>query len=325
MTNRFKQIKRDGCDNDRLFFSLLEKKGLHVLRREFINDRVQLVYTKQGIKIMKGFETREDLLFQWDFCRFGKEKGNEQIVHYEFFPDGSRSIAYGGRFWGLMPFLPGTCLNFTNIRDQQQACSSLQRFHDTYQGFFHDTTNRRWRLIPQWSKRIRRFHCLMDCFPCHDRSLFKDVLYWGYYALSMLAYEPVDVMEKEAERKKTWIHGDVAPHNFVRLARDDIRVVDFDLVAMAPTDYDFLQLANRILVCNGWDLHGLCVSIPQFEDMLNQRWFLLSLIYPSDLFREWNQFYFGRSDVNRLTLLEYSEKQFVLRFSAVRELIHMIY
>jgi hypothetical protein len=122
--------------------------------------------------------------------------------------------------------------------------------------------------------------------------LISDIISWGKWSLNNFDHASVQSLERKANKQKEITHGDVAPHNFVinRNKSQDAYLIDFDLFAAVPQAYDWLQYANRILPFWYW-------SYSKMEQMGNEdflrwfakKWFVICLVFPTDLYREWNR------------------------------------
>lgn len=325
MSHLERRIRGDS-NQDRLFFSLLEK-GIVVNNHQFIKENVCFLNTTKGKKIIKGFRTIETLFFQFEFAWNLKQKSHSlPIVCYEYFPNGESYFKYRGYYWALMPFLEGNPLNYRDDNDQKAAFSTLIDFHKINKGFsVYGTTKRyTWQLFSQWVPRMNRFSEVIERVPGPYRPMFNELLNWGRYSLRQLADEPIAAMESEALQAKQWIHGDVAAHNFIRASGHHVHLIDLDLVAIAPRAYDYLQLVNRILVSNDWNLQDLYNHVSKSHESLSLRWFLLALIFPSDLFREWGKWLRGRTHLTQQFLLNYTVDQFYVRYPTIHQIMHMV-
>ena len=84
------------------------------------------------------------------------------------------------------------------------------------------------------------------------------------------------------------IHGDVAHHNFIRGKDEALYLIDFDLIGIAPSYLDLLQYSNRILPFTQLVLPLPYLVTNKFQPHEYEKFFLTALVFPTDIFREWN-------------------------------------
>lgn len=325
MMTQFNHEKRGDLYNNRLFSSLLSQKGLTITQIHHIKENVLLLETDKDKKILKGFRSKRELFFQFYFINTLNRRSPDSFIAFEYFPDGNIFFKYNHRYWGLMTFVNGEQLHFAKKQDQRDAFYAVRHFHKMNQGMEAIQNTRYYiGLIEHYESRLRFFTQAVPYLPDQSRGMFNEILNWGNYSLTLLSQEPIKEMEAQAIQELHWIHGDLADHNFIRSHDKQVFLIDFDLVAIAPQPYDDLQLSHRILVNNGWDIQELLTCIPTLEHLLCERWFLCALLFPNDLIREWKHWFSGRLQINKQSLLEYSERQFTLRSPVVREIIHML-
>jgi thiamine kinase-like enzyme len=117
------------------------------------------------------------------------------------------------------------------------------------------------------------------------------------------------------------LHGDLAHHNFIRGIDSELYLIDFDLVSIGSPACDYLQYCNRILPSLEWSLHDL-TEYEQIQPYLNNRGFLYALLFPTDIFREWNRLIKDRqysSTFQVRQVLDLTVRQFFSRQSFVEQ------
>lgn len=312
--------ERDDAAAIRLFVFLLHEKGIVVRALYRIKLNLYVLKLKQGYKVIKGFHTKRKLLFQLEFTQKLAE-----AYCFELFPNGERYVVWNNYYWALMPYIYGNKVNFTQPADQMDTFQALLYFHQKASGIrlIEEVPNIR-RLLPYYTFRFQNFMQLQDDLPNRQSYMFKQVSQWGLYALRKLSEEPLEKMEKQAVLDWQWIHGDVAHHNFIRTKENNIVIIDFDLVSLGPKEYDYLQLAQRMLCSNHWNVEELLRNIPTMQLLSEQHWFIYGLIFPNDIFREWNYFFRKRSWKQVDELLHYTEQQLTARLPFIKECMHMI-
>src|SRR5690606_29882704 len=178
----------------------------------------------------------------------------------------------------------GKKVNFSHLHDQVGAFQALHEFHRQSLGIHMDVFSVR-RLYPYYEQRLQNFSLAIKAFPQTSTKMFEDIREWGVYALTKLAEEKrLETMEQTAIVERVWMHGDVAHHNFLRTDNQRVVLIDFDLVAIGPKEYDELQLSQRILCCNGWNFDALLQTISTIQLLADQRWYLYGLIFPNDIY-----------------------------------------
>ena len=313
-----------GDGNIRLFLFRLEKTGLTVYRMHQVNKNVYIIETNCGKKALKGFDSNSKLLFQYEFLQKLLERDKRFMYYFERFPNGARCMKWNRRYWVLIPYLFGKKVNFSHIHDQVDVFQALHDFHRRSLGIHMDVFFVR-RLLPYYEQRFRNFSRLIYRFPQVQMKMFDDYKEWGLYALTKLAEEKcLEMMEHAAEVKRMWTHGDVAHHNFLRVTKQRVILIAFDQLAIGPKEYDELQLSQRILCSNGWKFGELLQTVKTVQQLANQRWYLYSLIFPNDIYREWTYFFQGKTNISIERLLAYTNQQYFARLPLIKELICML-
>lgn len=304
----------------RLFIFLLHEKGLVVRDLYPLKINLYVLKLKGGYKVIKGFRAKRKLLFQFEFTQKLSEP-----YQFETFPNGDCYVVWNNYYWALTPFIFGNKVNFTLSSDQIDTFQALRNFHHQAAGIqMKDVAPNIRRLLPYYEFRFQNFMQVQEYLPNHRLYMFEQIKQWGMYALVKLSEEPLEKMEKQAVLNWQWIHGDVAHHNFIRTKENGIVIIDFDLVSIGPKEYDYLQLAQRMLCCNQWNVDKLFQNIPNLKSLSEQNWFLHGLIFPNDIFREWNHLFRKKASQQVDALLHYTEKQFAARLPFIKELKHML-
>ena len=317
---------RDGFQGDRLFLKKMKEMGFEILDFGFFRENVIWIKTQQGKFVLKGFKHEETCRKQLKLSKLYKDQRPRIMGTYTVYPNQKKTVEFGKYIWAIMPFYKGEGLHFGNSKDVIAGMEAISRFHSfsthipssIYEGLSS------YSLYKKWSDRF-------DAFKYHARSanwshkvqpLLSDIVMWGDWSLKNFDHKAVEALEKKAYKRKEITHGDVAPHNFVinKEKSKDAYLIDFDLFAAVPQAFDWLQYANRILPFWYW-------SYAKMEEMGNQdflkwfskKWFVICLVFPTDLYREWNRALKSRDpelieEVTRFTLRDYPHrKKFVER------------
>lgn len=323
MKNKINEMERDD-GNIRLFIFRLQKTGLTVHHLYKMNQNIYMLETKFGLKVLKRFHSKSKLLFQFEFLQKLFERDYRLLYYFERFPNGERYVQWNRCYWAMMPYISGKEVNFTQKRDQIDVFQALDEFHRQSVGIHMDAFSVR-RLYPYYEQRFQHFSRFITSVPHVQTKMFEDMKAWGLYALTKLADEKrLETMEKIAGIKQMWIHGDVAHHNFLRVAKQRVVLIDFDRVSIGPKEYDELQLSQRILCCNNWNFAELLQTVKPIQRLANQRWYLYGLIFPNDIYREWMLFFQGKTRISLDRLVTYTKHQYAARLPLIKELIRML-
>ncbi|ABO67872.1 MULTISPECIES: phosphotransferase [Geobacillus] len=199
-------------------------------------------------------------------------------------------ITAGGRHWLLTEYVasarPFVFVNECDIKDGLQA---LHSYHVATARIVCDKrAAMRLPSVQLYEKWRRCYDEFCRHLPFIETAMEKeDILFtlrWAHYCLATCG----DYAQELAAEPVVIIHGDVAPHNFLRTAGGDVYMIDYDAAALASPGLDYWQYANRILPHIGWSYSALARFVP-LGRWLEKSWFLHALLFPADVFREWRQ------------------------------------
>ncbi|OEH91479.1 phosphotransferase [Bacillus solimangrovi] len=279
----------DGFFRNRLF--LTEKIGLNIYEIQVIRPHVLKINTSDGTFIVKGFESKKKLEAQIQLARLLKYYGSSHHISFHKLRDNLDYFWSDQKFWAVMPYVK-PIRNFTYSRetDRLNGVKRLIQFHD-------DTGKVRRKvrelfdsycLLSKWRERYLTFtHYSSYIMQWIDYQSINTITNIGYWVLEHLSERDLALLEGEAKQAASLIHGDCAEHNFI-LNSTGVYLIDYDLVARAPYSYDLLQFANRILPYLEWSLEEL-EKIEPFSHLIQQQWFITALMFPTDIYREWNR------------------------------------
>jgi len=224
-------------------------------------------------------------------------------------------IAAGGRYWLLTEYVAGARpLTFADKRDIADGLQALNNYHAATANIVYGEQKAlqlpSMQLYEKWRRRYDEFYRHL---PFIETVMEKEdilfTLHWAHYCLTTSG----DHVQELAAEPVAIIHGDVAPHNFLRTAVGDIYMIDYDAAALASPGLDYWQYANRILPHIGWS-HSALVRFAPLSRWLEKRWFLHALLFPADVFREWRQ---AAARRRPLTLDRGKREQFVRHLYAM--------
>jgi hypothetical protein len=175
---------------------------------------------------------------------------------------------------------------YVNQCDRQDALAVLKSFHKQTQHLKGKWTNEippnKW--VEKWEERLYMFQVNIPFLQSFIQPFYLyTYLQWGKWSLEQL--KKIELPLDEI----CILHGDVAHHNFLRAESGKVYIIDFDLITIAPPMIDDLQFSNRILPYINWSLQKLWFHEP-LNSYKRDNLFIVGLMYPSDIFREWNRF-----------------------------------
>ncbi|MCA1063547.1 phosphotransferase [Rossellomorea sp. AcN35-11] len=213
----------------------------------------------------------------------------EKFYHVlPFHPIHSREILlFEGSAIGITAWLETSrSISYDHPNDRIDAWMVLKKFHSVTKRINATWTMEipRYRWLKKWKKRMAQFQYNLPYLQAFIQPYYLyTYLEWGKWALKEL--KTIEL----GENGKCITHGDVAHHNFLRGQNGIVYMIDFDLMSHSAEMTDDLQFCNRILPYLNWSLGDLKRMAP-FQAYENELVFYLGLMYPSDVFREWNRF-----------------------------------
>ncbi|OQM44809.1 hypothetical protein B6A27_12190 [Anoxybacillus sp. UARK-01] len=272
-------------ESHRLFLLLQAEYGLCVEEAAAIKPHVQIIDTNKGKWIVKKYRTFFEASRQQMFIHLLKQAG------FQAAPSITGVAVSENACWTLQEYIPhSNPFVFTSEKDRNEGLCLLYEYHIFSQRLlqqpFFATMLPYYQLCERWKQRYLSFlHDLpvWQQIMRHEELTF--ILQCAQYSLEKI---PLFIPSLLAE-PMTIIHGDVASHNFLRAENGSAYLIDYDLIAVAPSGIDYLQYANRILPYMQWSF-ALLKKCPILEDFLEKPWFLMALIFPSDIFRECRSF-----------------------------------
>ncbi|MBM7569533.1 phosphotransferase [Aquibacillus albus] len=271
----------------RLSSFLYQEGGLNVIKVKRLKPFVFYIETDVRQFILKGKRSLHSILQQWDFFNAFNSK---EIGSFVLFPNGKKVISGYGCSWVLIPYFNASPIQYSSEQDRQDALSTIISFHQLSKGVLVENPI----LIPpiyiKWYNRLDKFKYTRDLMEQYGYlTLYKDILQITKTRLEV--FESLDwySIEKDAVDQNTWVHGDVASHNFMRDEENHIYLIDFDLLALAPNLYDYIQLGQRFLPFIKWNTSKL-MEYSVFEKDMDIMVWLSGICVPSDIIREWLHF-----------------------------------
>lgn len=285
-------IQGDEMNYDRLSSFLYKNGMLDTRDMNSINRNVFYIKTFNDKSfILKKHRNKTRMEQQWSFFEQIK---SPDIIPFEHFPNQKKFIYDKSYYWTISPYIRGKKLNYLVDKDRIESLETLKKFHGQASGI--NVLNRLKKDIfyLRWYKRLQTFKKTYYIFEdYHFKSLFEDIVQTTEKQLQIVSEIPWNRLEQKAKINGNWVHGDVASHNFIRNQKR-IFIIDFDLLLCAPQLYDYIQLGQRFLPYINWNLNRL-LSYNMVEERYLKAW-LLAILIPSDVLREWIHFLYNTSN-----------------------------
>ncbi|WP_158598208.1 phosphotransferase [Falsibacillus albus] len=277
--------------------------------------------------LVKQFSSRQKLQNQIALTNRLRQSGFHQSYRFHDIHYNQNILVFEQKIFGIIEFIKTSkeVFSFQEKSKRDEALEVINRFHMTtstfVQHYFYSIPF--FNQIEKWKQRLFEFKSnrftLENHLPPYILSAYIE---WGEWALDRMEKNQAYFLRKPY----CIIHGDVAFHNFLLNRQKTLCLIDFDLISVAPPLVDYLQIANRFLPSIHWSVKDL------FEHKLMEKFsrdplFLIALIYPTDVFREWNRFV-KSDEVMKNTmwpfLYDLSIHQFPLRMAMVNNILQTL-
>ncbi len=261
----------------------LREAGKDLQGLDQVRDNVFFVYTSSRRYVLKGFGSERKLQAQKNLTKKLRKNGFKKT--YRFIDD-IPSFSYRGEIYEFIEFLNGSNHEFTyhSRSNREEGMDLLDDFHRATGTFSKDLFISEFDQVKKWEERIKEFSSYADEISRYvPDNYIEEWLSWGRRGLDGLKkYE-----NRFYDERSCIVHGDVAHHNFFRKRSGSLYLIDFDLISKGPPVIDFLQYANRIMPhINGTEE---LFSYKQLNRYRGNKAFLYALVFPTDIFREWNR------------------------------------
>jgi hypothetical protein len=225
-----------------------------------------------------------------------------------------------------MPFYEGRDLHYGNIDDVRYAAESICSFHEQgcVPGALHDQVSE-YKLFEKWKKRLASFkeRAQEVKWPKEIAPLLPEIIFWGDYALDEFNHQQYAQLSHAEMQKGQLCHGDVAPHNFLLPRNGEAMLIDYDLITAAPRVIDWLQFTNRIMPFWKWRYEKIVPALPEeCLQYFRKKWFLQALVFPTDLYREWNRAFSSSSPISVDQVTRFTLSDFAHRKNFVKKIIN---
>ncbi|TYS19603.1 aminoglycoside phosphotransferase family protein [Rossellomorea vietnamensis] len=318
MTSKIDMTSGDGFQN-RLLFLLKSKLGSQTLTLRKIKEGKWKVQTDYGNWFLKLYSSSRRLELQKEVMEELSKEGFIKIPSFHPIHQ-TDSIVIDGKAAGLTKWI-NTVGNFTyhTYSERQEALAVLEKFHRISRAAlmrkeFNSLKDQ--RLLEKWRARL-------DEFVGNRQKLSVLVPLEVIDTYILLGEQALAGMVKSGFSEEPCIlHGDLAHHNFLRDTNQELLIIDLDLISSGPPEVDYIQFANRIFPHINWSL-DLLWKHGQLSKYKESSTFLHSILYSSDIFREWNRFFRESRSYQKSVwyyLIDLTLYQFQSRMACCREI-----
>lgn len=291
-------FKKGGDDLfiNRLFSYLNYEIGIKTESIQSLRGNVFLVQTAENYFLLKGFSDLRKLKTQQAFTSSLRRTGFDQS--YCFLTFGESPLYLQNQFFGCLEYINPHPRHFhySDQTDRQEGALLLETFHDKTAELARSYANLlpRTDLMSKWKGRKKEFTShLAKVHYFINKEITRE--YLNIANLSLQGY--TSQKKKFEDEAPVILHGDVAHHNFLRSEDEKLYLIDYDLISIGPRAFDMLQYANRILPFLEWRMDALA-EVKYVKRWLSNKAFLYALLFPADIFREWNRLLRERDSVN---------------------------
>ncbi|ETI66380.1 phosphotransferase [Neobacillus vireti] len=325
-TNASMNQKGDDDYLNRLFSYFQSQFYEKIIQLVPIRKSVFILKTVKNTYIVKGYQTNRRLKLQEAFTATLRKEGFNKTYQYLTSPVRAQ-LFFEGTYFGCMEYITPhkTAFSFHTQNDRQEGMALLDQFHKATASFEarYRTLLPKGNLIEKWTERFTLFSNNLPFLKYFINEPFiSEMVSWANWSL--------DGMEKNKDffQKKPFVilHGDVAHHNFLRDEHGKLNLLDYDLISIGTPALDYLQYANRILPYIDWSFEKLKIFKPM-QQYLEDDAFLYALVFPADIFREWNRLIREKTftdEVKFRQVMELSIGQFYSRKKFIDRLINQV-
>lgn len=306
---------RDGFDS-RLLLFLKKEARLSSVQMNLIKQGVWKLKSSDQRWIVKEFPSSQRFESQSELISKLFAKGFFHTYRFHQL-HGHGPLIFENRIFALLEYIEHDHIrifNYEHKKNRMDALAVLQKFHRTTSEFTDPLQHQipSFDQLLKWENRLNEYKQRIENIKSDP--IFTFLQYYmelGEWTLRKLRRNP----DYFLDRPHCIIHGDLAHHNFIRGKNGKLHLIDFDLISRAPAHIDLLQFCNRILPNIGWSYDQL-FSHRELYLLQRDKPFLEALVFPTDIFREWNYFLKGNADqqkrnwsyINKLTKAQLQDR-----------------
>ncbi|WP_318509345.1 phosphotransferase [Bacillus sp. T3] len=318
--------KGDDALNNRLLSILTRSVPLKIRKIRNIRHHVFYLETDACPIILKGYSSMQRLQLQEAFAASLKAEGFRHS--YKFYQFLENPIYFNKKYYGWIEYIEPhpEPFNYLTTANRKAGINLLQLFHGTTKKL----AKRYERILPEfnlrdkWNERFIQFKKNQQIVQHYvSKEIINEIDDWGKISLIGMETEKYKFSDTF---DPVILHGDVAHHNYLRAKTGKLYLIDYDLISIGDRSADLLQYANRILPSMNWSW-AMLSQFPVLQPYLQNRAFLFALMYPSDIFREWNRIIKEGTYLmpkKLLPVVELTTRQFDLRQQFISELKNMV-
>lgn len=308
---------------NRLFSYLKEELVTPIESIQPIRKNVYLLQTNSQLVVLKGFSHLRKLEIQKAFTSSLRQEGFQYSYIFQNL-EKDAPLFLDGTYYGCLEHIPQSSsspFSYESEIERKDGLRLLEEFHQTTSKLSrrYQTVLKEYNLMLKWRERAARFINNLSVIKFFvQQEILNEVLEWADFSLKGLESEITLLNSHDP----VILHGDLAHHNFIRGIDSKLYIIDFDLVSIGSPACDYLQYCNRILPSLEWSLNEL-TKYDQIQPFLNNRGFLYALIFPTDIFREWNRLIKARqysSTYQVRQVLDLTVRQFFNRQNFVEQI-----
>ncbi|MBP1930427.1 phosphotransferase [Ammoniphilus resinae] len=266
------------------------------------------VDTFQGPIFVKGYDSLQKVEWVVFLTEKLREKGFKRTLQYVYTKDQLPYIPHEGRYYVATKPIPGRDAQYDTFHDIVLTVSCLAEFH------YHAQQIKGGPVYPEasvpildkWEDRLQRFQTIIERMK-RSRSLGtleKRIIKISPYiiqeaqsALDFTKRSPIEQEYRQSLIDHCVAHRDLASHNF-RIG-DQTYLIDYDTAMYDNQLLDLVQMMNRTLDQQAWNLDIFATMIEQYQRWkpLNDQQLSLAYLllrYPDNFMREVIGLYGGR-------------------------------
>ena len=311
---------------NRLFSYLKEELVIPIEAVQSIRKNVYLIRSSNQLVVLKGFQQLGKLQIQKAFTSSLRQEGFNYTYNFQNLEMES-PLYLDGTFYGCLEYIPRSSrpFSFESEEERKEGLFLLGEFHQTTRKLSgrYRTVLKEYNLLLKWRERAASFINNLSIIKFFvQKEILNEIMEWADFSLKGMEGEPGFLKDHD----KAILHGDLAHHNFIRGLDNQLFIIDFDLITIGNPIIDYLQYCNRILPNLDWSLQEL-IKYEQVKTYIQDRGFLYALIFPTDIFREWNRLVKNRQYMNSFQVrqvLDLTVRQFYNRQNFVEEVKLML-
>jgi hypothetical protein len=290
-------ISGDDLFLNRLFSYLQKELVISIESIQPIRKNVYLLQSSNQKAVLKGFHQLGKLQIQKAFTSSLRQEGFKYSYNFQNL-ETDQPLYLDGTFYGCLEYIPlsSSPFSYESKKERKEGLFLLGEFHQTTRKLSrrYRTVLKEYNLLLKWRERTARFINNLSIIKFFvQQEIVNEIMEWADFSLKGLELEK-DFLE---DHDQAILHGDLAHHNFIRGLDNQLYIIDFDLISIGNPVCDYLQYCNRILPNVEWSLQEL-YEYEQIKPYLQDRGFLYALLFPTDIFREWNRLIRNRQYMN---------------------------